>query len=158
MLDYAVHWFAAEERDVGISAGVGIAMEFPLLTGSGGMPLVSLRPRVGLGFEYVMADLSLLSPRLGKVRLHGGLTLKNIGQDFGTYNWGLKTEIVQKHEADYLFAGGGIELDRGGSSIELQVRTSLRRIVVTGGASWYNSAPPPPTGFTTFQLSWGWRW
>jgi hypothetical protein len=76
--------------------------------------------------------------------------------DFGSFGWGLGTDIVQHGVADHLFGCGGIGFTVGRAQFEIQVRSSFRRIVVTSGHSYAWDTLPEPTGVTTVTLSWGW--
>jgi hypothetical protein len=159
-VDYAMHYYDIWERALGVTAGISLGADIPLIHAGGSRPLLSLRAVVGTGMSYSYGELSLLATIAGALFVSGSIAdLSMREHEFaGDRRWPTDVYIDRDGLAKRLFGYCGLGVRFARSFLELRAGVPFSPVLVTHNLYPYSGEPENERrSFVSVLVRYGWR-
>ncbi len=159
-LDYGMNFYNAGSRELGVWMGGSVAIDFPVWSLESPGVVFSLRPRLGLGNWYALAEVA------GKLTLWnnwyflGGISYQPLSESFGRYSYDRYNHLEQKDIRQSTFFITGMGIHTGDSEFEVQLRLLWKPAIITTEIRMFGFPLPPipgPRRYAALSFSYGFR-
>ncbi|NOY06958.1 MAG: hypothetical protein GXO82_10095 [Chlorobi bacterium] len=159
-LDYGMNFYNAGSREVGMWMGVSMAQDISVWSPENSDIGFSIRPRLGLGNWYALAEVTVKATLWKNGYFLGGISYQPLSESFGRYSYDLYDHLEQKDIRQSTFFVTGMGIHTGDSELEVQLRFLWQPAIITTERRTFGFPLPPipgPRRYTALAFTYGFR-
>ncbi len=159
-LDYGMNFYNAGSRELGVWMGMSMAQDISVWSPENSDVGFFLRPRLGLGNWYALAELTVKTTLWKNGYILGGISYQPLSESFGRYSYDRYNHLEQIDIRQSTFFVTGMGIHTGDSEIEVQLRFLWKPAIITTEIRMFGFPLPPipgPRRYTALSLTYGFR-